>query len=421
MTSKLSALVVLCVATALPLDARAQTSADSGEPREPSSAVRFRFDDRPVLELGSGMRLELGGRFEGDLVGRSSDDRDMDARWGDRRLELAGDLVKRVRFELSADVSDAGSGHWRDAFVDVRVIDGLALRGGRFKVPFSEERTRGAGRLDFVRRAMATRLLAPGRDVGFMARARLLDKRLAIDGGWFEGTWGEWTDEDAPVLRERHALVAARVTARPFLRQKKGRAGLDTLRVGTSFLQGRAESGASGFELRTFNRETLLAAPPVGGTRRGHGIEVQWEPGRVRLTGEWILMRDERNGQALDGGDLHALQARGWYTSAVWRVWAPRKAAGVQGERIVRAIDLAARIEGLSLGTGHASTTTIVHPRADEVPWHTLQVVTLGTTVSVTRWVRVQANLLYEDAADNARLIEAGHRWGSLLRLQLAF
>ena len=141
----------------------------------------------------------------------------------------------------------------------------------------------------------------------------------------------------------------------------------------------------------------------------------------VRLAGEWIGLRDERDAQALDGGDLRALHARGWYGSAVWRVLSPRKRRR-SGERrwFERSIWPPASRRS-PMGTGHASPEAIVHPRADEVPWHTLQAVTLGTTVAVTRWVRVQANLLYEDAAGAARLLDEGNRWGSLVRLQLAF
>ena len=298
----------------------------------------------------------------------------------------------------------------------------LSVRGGRFKVPFSEERTRSAGRLDFVRRALATRVLAPGRDVGVMGRGRLFDRRVSLDVGVFEGRWSEWLDNDAlPPSGDPHRLVAARVTARPFFVRRGPRSALGSLRFGASWLRGQSPSGVSSAELRSFSRQTLLAPMPVGGMRTGLGFEAQWEPGPVRFAGEWIAIDDERQGQALDGGNLRPLRARGWYGSAVWRVLSPRRSGAPSERRWLRAVDLAARVEGLSIGTGRVTPDAVVHPRAEEVPWHSLRAVTLGGTVSVTRWVRVQANALVEDAAAAAPPFADGNHWGGLVRLQLVF
>jgi phosphate-selective porin len=415
-----AAFVAACFVLAPSSFVLAETPASFGAAGAEPAAVRVRFDDRPVIELGSAVRVELGGRVDADIVNRRQAGNDGAVTWGDCRVEAAGDVASRVRFELSGELCAGAAPSWRDAFVDVRASDELSLRAGRFKVPFSEERTRSAGRLDFVRRSLVTRVLAPGRDVGATVRGRMFDRRLAIEAGVFEGRWSEWLDEDDLETRERHLLVAARVTARPFHRRQGPQHPLGSLRFGGSWLRSRAEGGEPGFRVRAFSRDTLLEALPVGGTRSGLGLEGQWELGPVRLAGEWIQMSDERRGQAIDGGTLRPIDARGWYGSAVWRVLSPRK--DVAGHRWLRALDFAARVESLSVGTGGlVPAGAIVHPRAPDIPWHTLRVATIGATLSVTRWARVQANLLLEDAAGPSAPVEPAGRWGSQVRFQIAF
>lgn len=84
------------------------------------------------------------------------------------RLSLSGDIVKNLRFKLSAEMAKTPT--LLDAFGEFEPSASLGVRFGQFLVPFSLESVTSVSDLDTVNRAQATDKLAPGRDIGTQGR-----------------------------------------------------------------------------------------------------------------------------------------------------------------------------------------------------------------------------------------------------------
>ncbi|HAR36626.1 MAG TPA: hypothetical protein DCR87_06980, partial [Acidobacteria bacterium] len=84
------------------------------------------------------------------------------------RLSLGGNILKRLRFKLQADL--VRSPALLDALAEVILDEKLNLRVGQFLVPFSLESTTSAGQLLTINRSRVVDLLAPGRDNGSAGR-----------------------------------------------------------------------------------------------------------------------------------------------------------------------------------------------------------------------------------------------------------
>src|SRR5262249_14751070 len=104
---------------------------------------------------------------------------------------------------------------WRDVYADVRVMKGIGIEAGQFKLPFGHEELVGETNRDFVYRSLAARVLSPGRDPGVMAHGRLFARRLTYQAGYFtrDGSNGRTNQtvggDDARVARVVVAPFAA--------------------------------------------------------------------------------------------------------------------------------------------------------------------------------------------------------------------
>jgi phosphate-selective porin len=413
-----AALAACCGGLAARADAQ-----DRAEPVSPRG-VRLTFDDKPVVAFGDAVRLELGARLQADV--RADDTRalaDGAFAWGHRRVEVAGRVTRRVHFEVSNELG--ADRPWRDVFVDVRASRALAVQAGRFKVPFSHERLRSGGRLDFVHRSYAADRLAPGRQNGAAVHGRL-GRRLEYDAGAFGAGFPEYVALD-PATRglERQPLVAGRLAAQPFRDRGDRDDPLRPLQLGLAVLRGRSLPMLTTLGVRTHDaRDRLFPAVYVNGPRAGIGTEARWASGPVRVAAEWIRLEESREGQALDATDLPALVAQGWYVSGVYRVarWRHRDAHWL-ASALLREVELAARLERIRFGTGRARDgATIVHPRAASLPVHALGAVTVGATWRLNTFGRIQGNVIAEqpDTPLSATTGERRH-WSSVVRLQVEF
>jgi Phosphate-selective porin O and P len=401
------------------------SEAEEASTRDPEKPLRFVFDGRPAVEIGKAIRVELGLRLDTDI--RTDDTSDLDNGafdWSGKRIEIAGRVTKRVDFEFSRDLGD--NERWRDAFVDVDAAKPVSVRGGRFKVPFSEERLRGEGKLDFVFRAVAAEALAPGRDDGVMVHGDASHKTVTYAVGGFRDSIPERIAREDPLAAERDArmLTAARATIKPFTRWHRGKSSLKSLRFGAAVLHGSNVSTLTTLGAATLDRDDPLFEPVyVNGPRNGLGTEVQWTPGPLRVNAEWIQIREARDGQALDGSDLPDLLGRGWYVSGVWRVVRWRHQDEWFARAFLREIEVGARYEGIAFGTGDGPDDVVIHPRAEIIPWQSLHVLTLGGTWHLNEFSRVQVNAIAEDpdAPALVNLLGTDRRWSGVVRLQLQF
>lgn len=96
-------------------------------------------------------------------------------------------FTSRLRYRLMIGRSVQREIEINDAFVEWEPIDGLAFRIGRFKLPIIREWIESAQALATVDRALASRLLLPGRDYGVRVGGRLWRQRLEYLVGVWNG------------------------------------------------------------------------------------------------------------------------------------------------------------------------------------------------------------------------------------------
>jgi phosphate-selective porin len=359
--------------------------------------------DSPSLRLGDHLRLDLHARVQSDVRMQDQSDPTADRfAWGNRRLSVEGVLFRRLEFQVERELSDGEP--WRDVYADLRLHRALRVRAGRFKVPFSMERTTSSFDLDFIARATPVADIAPGREVGVMAHGRGLRRLFEYEVGVFR--------LDRPPVQpfvvdpaDRLTLTSARVTVTP------GNASL-----GLAFTESRLPEGVHG-STPHFVDGGLLSSEEfyVNGRRRRLGVEGRWTAGRLSVKGELIRQADSREGEAVTGGHLSDLVVDGGYVSGLWRlVGSPRRARG--------SVDAGVRFDRLGFGSANAADAPSLSPRADNVAPLRQDTWTFGASWRVSRWVKVQINGIRESFVDEAgvRPEIPRARWRSLARLQFA-
>ncbi len=366
----------------------------------------FRFDQAPSLRFGKTLRIDFKTRIHGDFS--SNDERPEGVFDLHRaRVGIEGQLFKRLEFEVERELTPK-SQLWKDAFLNFRASRALELKGGRFKIPFSLDQLTPISRLPFVYRSRIADELSSGRDLGVMAHGRLFKRGLNYQMGVFRA--------DGDNARTDYNLVAGGPTT-------AGRVTTDlsrviplprvfrTLELGSAFTLGSVNDGKNGLRGRAVSGETFFPRMYVAGRRLRWGAEMVWSPGPLTLQAEFIHVRDERKGQALDYTDLSPVSTRGWYGSAVWKV---------AGKRREKSVELTARLERIHFGSaehpGRPSRSRFaanILPNADRV-W------TVGSNWWLNRYVQIQANAIHERTDDPLRTPVAGRRalWLGVCRLQ---
>jgi len=124
------------------------------------------------------------------------------------RIDITGQLLEgRVRFRLLPDL--AGNPMPRDAWVELRGPEGIALRMGQQVVPFHLQRERPMARAHFGDRALAVRRfeVSGGRDLGAMGSWTAPDGRAFLSAGAFNGRGMNRPEPtEAPLLATRGGI-----------------------------------------------------------------------------------------------------------------------------------------------------------------------------------------------------------------------
>jgi hypothetical protein len=137
-----------------------------------------------------------------------------------------------------------------------------------------------------------------------------------------------------------------------------------------------------------------------------------------------MQIRETRDGQAFDGGDLPDFLGRGWYVSGVYQLARHHgKHLDWKTKSFFREVEVGARYEGIAFGTGSSATDVVSHPRADIIPWHGLHAFTLGATWRLNKYSRMQFNAITEKP--EVPTIDASNpgnnrRWSGVLKFQIA-
>jgi phosphate-selective porin OprO and OprP len=397
------ALVAIQIALAVPATAQsARPASPETSPNAQSDGERkwFVMDDRPSLRLGDTLRLDLTSKI--GLTVRTDPDEDPDAAMEQRRIGVDGRLVDVIGFQIERELGD-DERPWRDVFVELRKWRAMRVRGGRFKVPFGQERLTSISDIDFVHRSIPTEALTPGRDTGVELNGRILARTVTYMAGVFHHD-GDVSrgGTDAPAGR----TVAARVVSAPFARASTR--ALQRVEVGVSMTTGDVPEGLNGLRARTSNQYEAVAPAYVSGTRVRFGADAAFAQGPLSIKGEFLQARDERRRQGLRGEDLPDVVARGWYVSVTSLVLGRLRSNGIAPRTPlfgggIGAIQLAARIESLEFRSHAPGVEALRNPRAANLLPNDIRALTLGVNWFPVRFVKLQWNVIREQVEDPER------------------
>ncbi len=387
----------------------------------------FTWDRHPSLHAGNWLRVDFRAslQFDWSIVDPATTADPPLYHFGRRRFGVDGVLFNRLEFQVSRETVETAI-PWKDVTGNIRIIPGLQLRGGRFRIPFSLEQSTVGIELDFIERSRIAARLAPGRDTGAMVHGALFDHGLRYQLGVFEN------DGDVAVtaanVRTGQRTVAGRMIVEPFRLLSVPKA-LHAVSLGGGATSSDVPAGLYGIRGRTVASDATFPAYFVNGNRRRNGLELNWMPGPFSVRAEYIDLREERRGQDSRREDLPGMIQRGWYLTGTWVVTGQARADGLDRGRYVPfirkrwgALELASRYEAIRLASDTTSGLPSRSTRAFNAERQGARVWTFGLNWFVTQWVKLQANLIHERLEDSFRAPVEGvpSYWTYKFRLQFA-
>ena len=374
----------------------------------PETAAETKFVWREYPSIRSGrFRIDFRARFSADRRWSDSLSDDVDDERFDiarRRIGVAGSFGNVIDFQVEREIKNDVP--WRDVYIDVRPKREVGVQVGKFKMPFSLDENTSATNLDFIYRSLAASTLSPGRDRGVMVHGRLGRRLIGYEAGVFlhDGT-NALANDPGEVQGDR--TTALRLTVEP-LAGRKSRG--DDLRFGVAWTGSDVSEGFSAISGDTALHGHFFPSNLwVRGARRRLGGELQWRPGPYSLKAEYIRMTQQRLGQSVTDGDLPDAIADGWYVSGTWAITGESKSRGLDSPNRplpgggIGALELAARIEAMTFGSGAAAGEGTRSPRTDVILRNRDLAATFGVNWYVNRWVKVQGNIIRESIEDPAR------------------
>ena len=380
--------------------------------RKKDGAAGALTERKPTLTLGP-VVLDFSARLEGEMrpptvdIGRDHGR----AEWQDRRFGVEGTVFKRIKFEVSRELtSDFESTNgvpektpWRDVNVGAQITKGLNVQGGRFKLPFGREALTGETNLDFVYRSLAARVLSPGRDTGVMSHGRLFNRRVQYQVGYFTRDG----DNSRTVETEggRDSFVT-HVVLSPFAARDES--ALSTLQIGIATSQSQLDQ-LLGVRGRTVLGDgVFFDRVYVNGRRQRVGVEAAWTNGPFGLSSEYITVSDQRKGMGFDGEDLPVVTAAAWYVAGTWAITGEHKHGRLEPRRdLLRsglgAFELSARIERLRFQPVEYPGSDYAFPGRSDLAGNADTATTLGVNWYLNRYLKVQGNIIRESIDDPQR------------------
>ena len=365
----------------------------------------------PSVSAGDWLRVDFKAAFQGDVRKseapiRGDEDGGLDITR--RRVGVEGRVGRVLDYEAEYEI---GLRRWRDVYLDYRQSTAVQVRAGIFKVPLGLEENTSVTKLDFIHRTRISARLAPGRDRGVSVHGRLLRDLISYEGGMFSND-GENArpSNSARVFGKRTA--AARVLVHPF---RGSKSSLSRLQFGGAVTTSDLPLGFPAVRARTVLGASFYDSDVwVQGRRQRTALEARWRQGRLSMQSEYIRLTDERRGQSVEDGDLSPLVAQGWYISGAYGLTRGR-------DRLGR-IEVAARHETLSFGSGGNTEELSTSTRANAVLGNSDRVTTLGINWHVNRWVKVQANVIREsiERPSMGPMPGSSGFWSRVIRFQFA-
>jgi hypothetical protein len=321
------------------------------------------------------------------------------------RVGVDGRWRRRLTYEFTVDPQDLDNTLVRDAYGRWRFSRRLELQVGQFKVPGSRDFLTSARNIDFMERAGLAQFAAPGRDIGAMVAGDF--GRVEYQTGVFAGD-GRGRGSRAEVTSASRVLWDA----------------VPNVDIAGSFSVGRTNAvdsdPANGIEGRTSNGYRFFERVYVEGRRVRLGGDVEWSPGRWRLTAEVLRVSDARDGQGLDFEDLPGVETTGYSVSLVRELG--RRGQGRPRVRL-KEVDLGIRFDSLSFddsgpGTGLDSTRL----RATNLRARGARSLAMSASWQPTGWSRILVNGGLDTFTEARSAPEAGRKdgyWTAGTRFQL--
>lgn len=104
------------------------------------------------------------------------------------RIALDGFVTPIVNYKVEIDLSDEGKIKMLDAYAGVLPVEGLNLRLGQMRVPFSIDAHRSPHKQYFANRSFIAKQVGNVRDVGFYAGYNFSKMPLMLEAGAFNGS-----------------------------------------------------------------------------------------------------------------------------------------------------------------------------------------------------------------------------------------
>jgi phosphate-selective porin OprO and OprP len=388
-----------------------------------NAQVTFTFDKRPSLEVHDVLTADLRVKSQSDFRDFPEEPGQVDKDLFDQhraRVGVEGRFLKRFDYQVERELRDT-SRPWRDVYLNARVLRGLQVRGGKFKIPFGLDQLTGSMDLDFNYRSLAGSFLSPGRDVGVMAHGRLIHDIVRYQAGVFK-SGGDNVSASERTDPQTRRTYAGRLVFTPWDGSKAHKA-LRSMAAGIAYTTGELPEGRNSLRGKTVPGDAFFDPLYVNGRRQRMGVEFQWRPASLGLQGEYIQTRDQRIRQGMEDENLPDALAHGWYVSGTWLLTGERKTDSVEPSRPlfhggIGAVEIAGRVEQLrssSDGANGAFTTPrspLIAPRTDNV-W------TAGVNWYLNEYVKVQANLIREQRPSSGQPAGAlDYFWSRTVRLQ---
>jgi len=170
--------------------------------------------------------------------------------------------------------------------------------------------------------------------------------------------------------------------------------------------EGSREPAPKGALGRTTTGFTFWDRAHVQGTRRRLGGDLEYRRGPFRVIGEYLEVKEQREGQGSTGQDIPDVRGRGWSAQASYVLTGEKKGSTVEPKRSVLkggfgAVELAARVEGLKFDdTGDPEGFAGYGNRARNIAPSGATAIEVGVNYWATNFTKLQGNAIWESYND---------------------
>jgi len=312
-----------------------------GPAGEESIPLDVRWKNDLVLSSGDGdISIRIRGNLHFDsrfFRGDGSNTSQFDIRRA--RIDFQGRLYRCITFRLQAELAD--SPYLRNAWADYRFGEGLHLRGGQMKPPFSTSWWTTDGNVNFLERGAGTPVY-PFFDRGWWLWGDLFGRSLTWN---LAGFTGAGIDVDQPRGDvDDHKDWFAKLFAAPF--RERGPAALEGLHLSLQGSRGRQTVPTARFEEKGYRGailddrfwtwETERTGNGEIERRDRWGAELHYLAGPCSVSSEYLVTRYRGISVfAADGTPVIQCDGsvRSWSSWAGWFITGERKRVGNFGWR----------------------------------------------------------------------------------------